>query len=159
MLPHICFVAGKTTNKGIEMDQRFGAGVAPMPWPSCLEPLGWEGTVREQQQLLFTWDCLSSVTQQGALGKHHPSHCHLLEGRILGSSGWVGVYHPSPEGWQNSSQTGAFCQQWVWVWLLLQWEEPFPVDLIFLGYLFQLKTWGKMIFVKAQCGNSVQYLC
>ncbi|KAI1235377.1 hypothetical protein IHE44_0002239 [Lamprotornis superbus] len=25
MLPHICFVTGKTTNKGIEMDQRFDA--------------------------------------------------------------------------------------------------------------------------------------
>lgn len=26
-----------------------------------------------------------------------------------------------------------------WVGLLLQWEEPFLVDLIFLGYLVQLQ--------------------
>lgn len=43
MLPHICFVAGKTTNKGIEMDQRFDPGVAPVPRPRCLSPAGVGG--------------------------------------------------------------------------------------------------------------------
>lgn len=84
--------------------------------------LGWEGTMRKQQQLIFPWhlcefsDLLSCSGAAGCSGEHHPCHCHLLlEGRALGSSGLVGVYDPSLAGWQNSSQTGAFSQWWAWV--------------------------------------------